>query len=148
MPDIRSLQLVQEHLINGVWKRRHLDALINDPRTVAIMHGILTCSNQWIDEQYQAEQRQDAHQQEQRQNTRKQHMRNSLCICASVCPEETAAWAACARKAARALREGGDQAQHECCYAYRRRLENCAQRQTSIIVQAALLPPDRDDLTL
>ena len=39
MPDIRSLHLTQDHLLNGVWERRHLNALADDARTRALLMG-------------------------------------------------------------------------------------------------------------
>ena len=47
---------------------------------------------------------------------------------------------------AEAIKAG--QEPEENCASYRLKLERCTQRQTSILLQAALVPPDRQDVCL
>jgi len=136
---------MQEHIITGEWQRRHLDAMVDDTRTRALLAGLLSCSTHLL-EQQQQQQWSNSH--DERQLTqKKQSMRNMLCLCSSVCPDETEAWTVCVRKAAKAIRDQ-EPVSPESCEAYRVRLERCTQRQTSLLLRAALVPPDRDGLML
>ena len=72
--------------------------------------------------------------------------RNTLCLCNAACPAETAEWMECARAAARAIRQG--QQPKESCAVRLRKLERCTQATSGRLLQTALVPPDRDDVSL
>lgn len=138
MPDLRSTLLTQEHLTQGLWKRRHLDAIAEDSRTRAFLLGMLDCSNNYLDGRQAlaaAEGNVNVQQQEQRL-----HMKNIMCLCNAGCPDEARAWARCVRKGAKALKAG--RMPEEMCDVHRRRLERCMQQQTSLMLQIALVPGD------
>ena len=144
MPDVRSLQLAQNHLATGVWQPRHLDSLVEDARTRDVMLGLVECTQHLIAEQQPDRLLQDPQAEQRRQ--RKLQMRNLLCVCNAFCPEETRLWADCVRRASKALKETGA---CEDCAGHRHRLERCAERQTAILLQVAMTPPDRGpDLSL
>ena len=136
MPDVRSLQLFQSHLAHGAFKTRHLDALSDSPSTRAALLGMLECTTGLNDQLASGALGGQSQQ-------KKVEMRNVLCLCRNVCPEETLPWVQCMRNAAQSLREA--KRPPENCEPYRRRLERCAANQTELLLRTALLPPDRDD---
>eukprot|EP00316_Scyphosphaera_apsteinii_P021552 CAMPEP_0119323776 /NCGR_PEP_ID=MMETSP1333-20130426/61573_1 /TAXON_ID=418940 /ORGANISM="Scyphosphaera apsteinii, Strain RCC1455" /LENGTH=169 /DNA_ID=CAMNT_0007331315 /DNA_START=76 /DNA_END=585 /DNA_ORIENTATION=- len=149
MPDIRSVTILQEQILTGLWQPRHLDALVDAQHTHTrqMIQGILTCSSQLFEQQqHVADEANSSSEQQVRQQQQKINTKNLLCLCNSTCPEQTRLWLDCVRKAAKALKE--NHPPPESCVGYRRRLERCAQGQTSTLLHAALLPPNRDDATL
>ena len=168
MPDTRSLQVFQDQVLRGMWPDRHLRALSSNPETVGQLVGLLQCTKDLMEQT----------QNDPNAKSRRQSSRNILCLCHAVCQEETLLWARCARKAASACpafaphpllscpQAQGESARsrarlplfaeaikagqepEENCASYRLKLERCTQRQTSILLQAALVPPDRQDVCL
>ena len=88
MPDTRSLMLLQDQILRGMWPERYLKALTDNPDTVVSLVGVLQCTKDLM-EQMQSEQ----------SKSRQQSSRNMLCLSHAVCQEETLNWARCARKA-------------------------------------------------
>jgi hypothetical protein len=163
MPDTRSLQLFQDQLLRGMWADRYIKALSEDEKTVGPLFKLLQvraaitscirlqrlvchlslsapprlqCTNELAQAQGQRASI----------DKRKVGTRNVLCLCDAVCAQETHAWAQCARSAARALRSGNEPSSN--CATLRANLERCTHRQTSHILQTALVPTGRDDVGL
>ena len=90
MPDTRSLQVFQDQVLRGMWPDRHLRALSNNPETVGQLVGLLQCTKDLMEQT----------QNDPSAKSRRQSSRNILCLCHTVCQEDTLEWARCARKAA------------------------------------------------
>ena len=69
-----------------------------------------------------------------------QHLQSSADAPCAVCVR--CRWATCVRAAANAMRASS--MPPESCERYRHRLEECTQRQTSLLLRTALLPPSPD----
>lgn len=127
MPDVRSVLLLQSQLMEGHWKRRHLDALTKDERARMALIAVLECTSALQGAELDA----DSH--------RQSRQKNLLCLARNLCPEEATRWATCVQTAATALRASNMPPEN--CERYRRRLEECTQAQTSLLLRTALLPP-------
>ena len=144
MPTARSLVMFQEHLARGVWADRHLQALASDPKAVGPFMSIFECAREFQNQQQQAVATNDS------AKLRQAATRNRVCLCAAVCPQETTEWLQCARAAAKVLRaakkggsNGSTTATHLApCEAQLRRLEACAQWESTRLLHAAVLPKD------
>ncbi|KAL1503407.1 hypothetical protein AB1Y20_011458 [Prymnesium parvum] len=130
LPDSRALLLFQDQLTRGMWADRHLNALIENPATSNQLLGVLRCTVDLMEGEA----------------NKQRASRNLLCLCHALCEEETVAWARCARKAAKAVKAGHEP--EEDCTSYRVKLSRCTQRQVSYLLQAALVPCDKHDVSL
>jgi len=135
MPDVRALRQAQQHVLTGIWQARHFDGLIEGHWSRHVMSSLLQCTQQLVEQQQEIATRSRSAEEAQRR-TQRLNTKNMLCLCNSVCPEETGEWLQCVQRSAK-----GDSS--ETCEGQRRRLELCTQRQTSRLLHAAMLPPDR-----
>ena len=140
-PQPRSILLFQDQLSRGLYKQRHLEALIRDERAAPILYSVLECTKELGAGRRQAG--------DNRAALQKVGQKNMFCLCRNLCPDETKAWATCVRDAARALRQGkASPADGVDCAQQRRSLERCTERQSSLLLHTSLLPRDREDSTL
>ena len=75
MPDVRSVLLLQDQLVEGHWKRRQLDVLATDPRTRMVLLGLLECTTSLQDADLDADQH-------------RSRQKNLLCLTRNLCPDE------------------------------------------------------------
>ncbi len=150
LPQLRSLLLLQEHLMRGTFATRHLDALERDGASIGKYVAIMECTHRL------QQQRQAWGNQTTPSKLRALQTKNMACLGQAVCPEETHAWLVCMRravKAARALDSGeplpdGAGGGTVNCFTRKRALETCAHRQSSALLFAAALPGERRDVAL
>ena len=71
-----------------------------------------------------------------------------MCVCAAVCPDETAAWLECFKGVVKKQRQGATGVELNACDDLRRSLEICTQHASSRLLHAAVMPPDRNDVVL
>ena len=139
VPAARSLMHFQDMLMRGMWANRHIESLANNPDTVEAFAQIIECAREY------QKMRQEAVQASSSSQLKKADTRNKVCMCLSVCHEETMAWLQCVRgelKKHRGNREAGFAAQRVSCEGYRRDLEKCTQWQSTRMLHAAVLPQD------
>ena len=140
IPAARSLVVFQDHLIRGVWAQRHLEALVNDPKSLRSFLSLVECTREFQKQQQAAIASQDA------AKLRGATTRNRLCLCNAVCPDESSAWIQCARTAVRRAKADGDRTGLKTvCEEERQRLEKCTQWASTRLLHAAVLPQDRGD---
>ena len=137
MPDIRAVAVFQSHLEQGLWRSRHIQALAADPKSRDMFLAIIECTKGL----HAARRTPDL----TPPQLQKLSSRNTLCLCHSTCPAEAQVWMDCVRAAAKAYK-GNAPAPREDCNALRKELVRCTQRQASVLLTAAVVPPVAADI--
>ena len=138
IPAVRSLVTFQDQLGRGLWADRHVEALSNDPKSLGPFMQLVECAKDFQQQQQSAVAANDVG------KMRSATMRNRVCMCHAVCPDETMAWLECMRAAARAARAakqaGGaveSSQSFASCNERRRQLERCTQWETTRLLHVA-----------
>ena len=155
-------------LAGGKWAERHVQALAADAKNAQVVMGLLECvrdAQAFVqaqpDRQRQAHMRcATRHRKHLRTHTSRRFTvqqrirdfpkqigvrvfhRNLVCVCNAACPEETAAWVKCFRRAVRKQREGADPSTFSNCDETRRRLDACTQYASTRLLHAAVIAQD------
>ena len=74
--------------------------------------------------------------------------RNTVCVCAAVCPSATSEWLECFKGVVKKQRQGASGVELNACDDLKRRLEICTQHASSKLLHAAVMPSDRNDVVL
>ena len=74
--------------------------------------------------------------------------RNTVCVCAAVCPSATSEWLECFKGVVKKQRQGASGVELNACDDLKRRLEICTQHASSKLLHAAVMPSDRNDAVL
>ncbi len=137
MPDAKSLQLTQRHLLDGTLQPRHVDKMLqHDDATRQLVASLVHCSTAYADAQQRLLARAHTGGAEPHELQRAQQRiatKNLLCLCSAACPDQTHEWTDCVRNARKAAAKSS-------CEAQRLRLEQCTQRQTALLLGAIMAP--------
>ena len=134
MPDVRALRSVQQQVVVDVRQIRHFENLIEEPWCRVAINGVFSCSQQYVEQQQELATL--AAPEAKRRQARLQ-AKNTVCLCNSVCPDETRSWLRCVK---RATKPNGTT---ESCEADRRRLELCTHGGVSRLLHGLMLPHDK-----
>ena len=143
VPASRSLLLFQDHLVRGLWAQRHLEALANDPKSLEAFASIVECTRELHKQQQEAAAAQSP------AKFKQAATRNKVCMCLSVCHDETMEWLQCVRsqmKLHKGDKEAGLAGQRIHCEERRRQVESCTQYASTRLLYAAVMPQDRNEV--
>ena len=127
----------QELLLRGNWEQRHVESLVSNPDAVPQFTQIIECTRDFQRSMHEAN--------GDEANINKVNLRNKICMCHSVCSEQTMAWLKCARSEIRKHKgnaAAGNAAQQRQCEDARVALERCTQWEASRLLHAAVLRHD------
>ena len=155
---------LQQQVSRGMWAERHLKALSEDEDNLRQLAGVLECTR----ETQRFLQRQPKKQQSAQTKCAQYiiysrffrslspiHIclpplfsRNTVCVCAAVCPSATSEWLECFKGVVKKQRQGASGVELNACDDLKRRLEICTQHASSKLLHAAVMPSDRNDVVL
>ena len=164
LPRVQSMLALQQQVSRGMWAERHLKALSEDEDNLRQLAGVLECTR----ETQRFLQRQPKKQQSAQtkcapyitysrffsQPLTNTHLssavfhRNTVCVCAAVCPSATSEWLECFKGVVKKQRQGASGVELNACDDLKRRLEICTQHASSKLLHAAVMPSDRNDVVL